>query len=86
MVNRMYKMKITRTPSTETATLQPQLSIRGRQPANKDLPVEIAKGWNWIPYTPLTTKRILQALAGADPQKGDIIKSQTAVAIYGTYG
>ena len=82
----MYKMKITRTPATETATLQPQLSIRGRQPANKDLPVEIAKGWNWIPYTPLTTKRILPALAGVKPQKGDIIKSQTAVAIYGTYG
>ena len=85
-VNAMYKMKITRTPSTETATLQPQLSIRGRQPAAKEMPVEIAKGWNWIPYTPLTTKRIMVALAGANPEMGDIVKSQTAVAIYGTYG
>ena len=50
------------------------------------MPVEIAQGWNWIPYTPLTTKRVLVALDGVKPQKGDIIKSQTAVAIYGTNG
>ena len=85
-VNAMYKMKITRTPATETATLQEQLSIKGQQLPSYQMPVEIAQGWNWIPYTPLTTKRVLVALDGVKPQKGDIIKSQTAVAIYGTYG
>lgn len=85
-VNAMYKMKITRTPATETATLQEQLSIKGQQLPSYQMPVEIAQGWNWIPYTPLTTKRVLVALDGVKPQKGDIIKSQTAVAICGTYG
>ncbi|MBQ3997833.1 MAG: hypothetical protein II644_00685 [Paludibacteraceae bacterium] len=85
-VNAMYKMNITRTPATETATLQEQLSIKGQQLPSYQMPVEIAQGWNWIPYTPLTTKRVLVALDGVKPQKGDIIKSQTAVAIYGTNG
>lgn len=84
--NTMYKMKITRTPSTKEATLQKQFSIRGQQPALKDMPVVLEKGWNWIAYTPLTTKRINSALAGARPKAGDIIKSQTAVSIYGTSG
>ncbi len=84
--NTMYKMKITRTPSTKEATLQKQFSIRGQQPALKDMPVVLDSGWNWIAYTPLTTKRINSALAGARPKAGDIIKSQTAVSIYGTSG
>ena len=85
-VNRMYKMKITRTPATATSTLDPQMSIRGRQPSLGEMPVQIAPKWNWMAYTPLTTKRIGSALAGLDPSIGDIIKSQTAVAIYGYSG
>ena len=81
-VNAMYKMKITRTPTTEYAVLNPQLSIRGRQLTTDQMPVFIEKGWNWVAYTPLTTKRVDVALAGVLPQKNDVIKSQTAVAIY----
>ena len=81
-VNKMYKMKISRTPSTQTAELNSQLSIRGRQLSMDEMPVEIAPGWNWIPYTPLNTKRLDAALSGVSPVRGDIIKSQTAVSIF----
>lgn len=84
--NTMYKMTITRTPATQSATLQTQFSVRGQQPALKDMPVVLEPGWNWIAYTPLTTKRINAALAGGKPKAGDIIKSQTAVSIYGATG
>jgi len=46
----------------------------------------LGKGWNWIAYTPLTTMTVDEALAAANPKKGDIVKSQTGVAIYGNYG
>ena len=85
-VNKMYKMKITRTPTSQHSTLNTQLSISGLHKGLWEMPVEIAKGWNWMPYTPLTTIRIGSALSGLNPQKGDVIKSQTAVSIYGEYG
>ncbi|MBQ4018244.1 MAG: hypothetical protein II605_03260, partial [Paludibacteraceae bacterium] len=85
-VNAMYKMKITRTPATQTASLQTQMSIRGRQLPLSEMPVTVAPGWNWMAYTPLTTKRIEPALAGLQPKAGDIIKSQTAVSIYSYRG
>ena len=85
-VNQMYKLKIARTPDTQNAELDPQLAVRGQQQPLYEMPVTLEKGWNWMAYTPLTTKRIEPALAGANPKKGDIVKSQTAVAIYGTYG
>ena len=85
-VNRMYKVRIQSTPKTTDAVLDPLLSVSGRQPAAKEMPVSLQPGWNWMPYTPLTTKRASVALAGAQPKKGDMIKSQTAVSIYGTYG
>ena len=85
-INRMYKMRIQRAPKTGNAALDPLLSVSGRQPAPEEIPATIAPGWNWLPYTPLTTKRVAVALAGVQPQIGDIIKSQTEVAIYGAYG
>ena len=42
-------------------------------------------GWNWIPYTPLSTMSIADAFAGWDPAVDDIIKSQHAVAYYDGY-
>jgi len=85
-VNNMYKLRIQRTPKTTDAVLDPLLSVSGRQPAAEEMPVSLRPGWNWLPYTPLTTKSAGVALAGAQPKKGDMIKSQTAVSIYGTYG
>jgi hypothetical protein len=85
-VNNMYKLRIQRTPKTTDAVLDPLLSVSGRQPAAEEMPVSLRPGWNWLPYPPLTTKSAGVALAGAQPKKGDMIKSQTAVSIYGTYG
>ena len=84
-VNTMYKLKVDRLPTT-TTELNSQLAVSGRQPAAAEMPVTLKKNWNWIAYTPLTTMTIGEALAAANPQKGDIMKSQTGVAIYGDYG
>ncbi len=82
--NAMYKLKVTRLPNTQDAAPNAQLSVSGRQPAAAEMPVTLKNGWNWIAYTPLTTMTAGEALAAANPKRGDIIKSQTGVAIYGT--
>jgi len=82
--NAMYKLKVTRLPNTQDAAPNAQLSVSGRQPAFAEMPVTLTEGWNWIAYTPLTTMTVGEALAAANPKRGDIIKSQTGVAIYGT--
>ncbi len=84
--NDMYKLKVSRTPATLHQELATQLSVSGRQPSASEMPVTLRKNWNWIAYTPLTTMTIGEALAGANPQVGDIVKSQTAVSIYGPTG
>ena len=85
--NEMYKLKIDRLPNSQLSTLNSQLSVSGRQlKEESQRAVTLVKGWNWIAYTPLTTMTVDEALAGANPQKGDIVKSQTGVAIYGNYG
>lgn len=48
--------------------------------------VMIEQGWNWLPYTPLSTMVVDEALAGVQPKQGDIIKSQTGVSVYDIYG
>ena len=93
-VNEMYKLRITRLPSTPAdATVPSVMTVSGRQPVAASDPADAAKlavtlqqGWNWIAYTPLTTMTIDEALAAASPQPGDIVKSQTGVAIYDQNG
>ena len=58
------------------------MPVWGQQVMQGEWPQELAQGWNWIAYTPLTTMTVDAALAAADPQRGDRIKSQTAFAIY----
>ena len=79
--NTMYKMKVEQNASTKTELPQ-ALSIIGKKVNASETPVTLRKGWNWIAYTPLTTMAIGEALAGANPQKGDRVKSQTGIAIY----
>ena len=83
----MYKLKIGRLPTTKQEEPSNLLAVSGRQLKEKDeRAVTLATGWNWIAYTPLTTMTVDEALAAANPQTGDIVKSQTGVAIYGEYG
>ena len=81
--NTMYKMKVERKANSNP--LPDRLSITGRQVNLNETPVQLRKGWNWIAYTPLTTMSIDLALAGANPQQGDRIKSQTGIALYSGY-
>ena len=46
----------------------------------------LTPGWNWIAYTPLSTMTIGQALAAAQPEVGDYVKSQHAIAFYSVNG
>ena len=85
-VNRMYKLRILRTTKTASATLDPQLSVSGKRLSSDSMGVMIEQGWNWLPYTPLSTMTVDEALAGVQPKWGDIIKSQTGVSVYDIYG
>ena len=85
-VNRMYKLRILHTTKTANATLDPQLSVSGKRLPSDSMGVMIEHGWNWLPYTPLSTMMVDEALAGVQPKEGDIIKSQTGVSVYDIYG
>lgn len=83
-VNTMYKLRVTELSTTKESSPNSLLAVSGRQPSAAEMPVTLTQGWNWIAYTPLTTMTVGEALAGANPKRGDIIKSQTGVSIYGT--
>jgi hypothetical protein len=82
--NTMYKLQLTRMEASNE--LPKPLIINGEQVKLAETPVTIGKDWNWIAFTPMTTIPIDQALAAANPQFGDQLKSQTGFAYYGPYG
>ncbi len=82
--NTMYKLLLTRLEQSKD--LPSYIVIQGRQIKLDETPVTLKKDWNWLPYTPTATMTIGVALAGANPQYGDQVKSQTAFAYYGPYG
>ena len=82
--NTMYKLQLTRMQASND--LPQPLVINGEQVKLAETPVTLYKGWNWIAYTPMTTLPIDEALAAANPQFGDQVKSQTGFAYYGPYG
>ena len=79
--NTMYKLRVIPLPTS--SELPAHLAVTGRPVDLATTPVELHSGWNWIAYTPLFTMTVGEALAGANPKRGDRIKSQTAIAIYG---
>src|SRR3974390_1771258 len=44
--------------------------------------IPIAKGWNWISYQPQTGYEINYALSQLNSTNGDIIKNQSAYAVF----
>ena len=82
--NTMYKLLLTELEQSKE--LPPYIVIQGRQIKLDETPDTLKKGWNWLPYTPATTMSIGEALASANPKKGDQVKSQTAFAYYSNYG
>lgn len=82
--NTMYKMFLSRKDGSHE--LPDPLIVIGEQIESPNSSVTIKNGWNWIPYTPFATMPLGEALAGANPQPGDQVKSQFAFAYYGPYG
>jgi hypothetical protein len=80
--NTMYKLWLEPLPNSEE--LPDYLTVTGRRLDLDRTPVTLSEGWNWIAYTPFVSTNVNTALAGADPQLGDRIKSQYGIAIYGT--
>ena len=80
----MYKVKIS--PLVEGQQLPEQVPVTGEQLKLKETPVTLTPGWNWIGYTPLTTMTVGEALAAANPQVGDCVKSQHGIAFYSQNG
>lgn len=62
-----------------------ELSVSGEQINTQLAPVTLQKGWNWIGYTPSYVASPAYALAAADPQAGDMVKSQHGFAIFQGY-
>jgi hypothetical protein len=82
--NTMYKMKLTK--MSKSKDLPTPLPITGEQVKLSETKVKLKKNWNWIGYLPTTTMTLDMALAGANPSKGDQVKSQQGFAIYGSNG
>jgi hypothetical protein len=82
--NTMYKMKLTK--MLKSKDLPALLPVTGEQVKLSDTKVTLKKNWNWISYLPTTTMTLDMALAGANPKRGDQVKSQQGFAIYGTNG
>ncbi len=56
-----------------------------------DHPITLYNGWTWIGYPVSTSMSVIEALAGINPQSGDMIKSQNSgyasyLAGFGWYG
>ncbi len=69
----LYKLRL-----SGNGTLQYQGTII--DPATA--PISIVSGWNWIGFLPQENIAINEALAGFNATSGDLIKSQSAFAIY----
>ena len=84
-VGQMYKVLLMK-QLTNSRNLDNGITLKGQQVDLANTPITLRKNWNWIGYLPMTTMTPDEALAGANPQVGDRVKSQTAIAIYGPEG
>ncbi len=82
--NKMYKMFLSRRDGSKE--LPQPFIVTGEQVPLSENAVNLKCGWNWIPYTPTVTMTLDEALAGANPKVGDMVKSQYGFACYGPYG
>ncbi len=82
--NTMYKLQLTRLQNS--VDLPQPFTVTGEHPKLAETPVTLEPGWNWMPYLPLVTMPVGEALAGLNPKVGDQVKSQTGFAYYGRNG
>ena len=61
------------------------LKLIGRYGSKEDRTITVVPGWNWIAYNNTQTTSVADALAGMDPQDGDMIKGQYGFALFDGY-
>lgn len=61
------------------------LKLIGRYGSKEDRTITVVPGWNWIAYNNTQTASVADALAGMDPQDGDMIKGQYGFALFDGY-
>ena len=67
-------------------TIAPQmLNVIGRRLTAGQRTITLQPEWNWIAYNAMQTASVGDALAGINPQDGDLIKGQKGFALYDGY-
>lgn len=61
------------------------LKLIGSHGSKEDRTITVMSGWNWIAYNNTQTASVADALAGMDPQDGDMIKGQYGFALFDGY-
>ena len=61
------------------------LKLIGSSGTQADRTITLVPGWNWIAYNNTQTASVADALAGMDPQDGDMIKGQYGFALFDGY-
>ena len=61
------------------------LKLIGSYGSKEDRTITVVPGWNWIAYNNMQTASVADALAGMDPQDGDMIKGQSGFALFDGY-
>lgn len=54
----------------------------GKQIKTEDVAITLKPQWTWIGYPSTTVMSVTEALAGANPLNGDVVKSQTEFSMY----
>jgi hypothetical protein len=58
------------------------LSLSGPAANPETTDINLVSGWNWISYIPQVNMTVAEALAGANPRPGDLVKNMTSFAVY----
>lgn len=61
------------------------LKLIGNYGSKEDRTITVVPGWNWIAYNNTQTASVADALAGINPQDGDMIKGQAGFAVFDGY-
>ncbi len=61
------------------------LKLIGNRGSADDRAITVVPGWNWIAYNNAQTASVTDALAGMEPQDGDMIKGQYGFALFDGY-
>ncbi|MEL7146258.1 MAG: T9SS type A sorting domain-containing protein, partial [Bacteroidota bacterium] len=58
------------------------LHVSGAPVSTDNTSIQVNAGWNHLGYTPQVRMTVEEALAGLNPQEGDLVKTETEFAVY----